>query len=766
MHTGRGILGGGDYVGIDVNRAARIANAAHGGQVALSAATHALVEHRLPDGVSMRDLGENRFKGIRHPEKVYDLVVEGLATEFPPLPSLDTRRSNLPIRLTSFVGRKTELEELIRLMGEARILTLTGPGGIGKTRLAVELADRCLQDFGDGTVFVDLSAVTDPDVVASEILGALASTPADGRPIVEKLKEHLVDKELLLVIDNFEQVVDAAPMVEELVSTAAEVKAVVTSRVSLSLRGEQEFPVPPLSSVGVDLFADRARAINPAFEVTEENAAAVAGVVARLDGLPLAIELAATRVRLLTPEEMLRRLENRLGLLTTGQRTLPARHRTLRAVIEWSYDLLDDAEQTLLCGLAVFSGGWTLGAAEAVCDFAELGLDPLDGLSSLVDKSLVIRAESDGDQPRFSMLETIREFALERLDASPEAELVRRWHVSYYHALVLEAEPHLNGRDLIVWLQRCGREHDNIRAALRWALDAGDAELAEETAGAFWRFWQHRGHYAEAADWFDKALAMPSGQGRTQARAKALGGAGGIAWWRFGPEAGVFYEEALDLEREHGDPKRIAEALYNWGYVAMAKGDFEGASAAFDESVELFRSEGDELRVALIQSERATQQAMQGNWDAAVSIVEETVVTLRELGSPFHLGNALSVLSVGYFHTGRRAEAGSAAVEFLDLAVRTDDPAGVAATVLFISFLSSWQGRDEESLQLAGAAAALRDKSGGGPSPDVFQFLVGNPVEDARARLPEEVAERAWEAGEEMSQEEAVVLAREEAAKV
>src|SRR5918995_1173174 len=383
IHTGEATLGGDDYVGIDVHRAARIAD----------------------------------------PERIHELVIEGLASDFPPLRTLDARPNNLPLQLTSFVGREEEITEVERLLSQTRLLTLTGPGGSGKSRLALRVAAALLPRFRDGSCFVDLSPVTDPALVPAAVANALGVPEAAGRPILDEVKEHLRHRELLQVVDNFEQVAEAGP-----------------------------------------LFCERALAASPRFALTEQNAPVVAEITARLDGLPLAVELAATRTKVLTPEQMLSRLKRRLSILTSGPRSLPERQRTLRAAIAWSYDLLDPVERRLFARLSVFSGGWRFESAEAVCDPDELGLDALDGLTSLVDKSLIRRTEPPGRPSRFSMLETIREFGLEQLEAAGDLELALRRHAGHFLGLAVEAEPHLGGADQGEWLDRCEQEHANIRA--------------------------------------------------------------------------------------------------------------------------------------------------------------------------------------------------------------------------------------------------------------------------------------------------------------
>src|SRR5215204_6346010 len=349
VHTGEGALGGDDYVGIDVHRAARIADAAHGGQVIVSDATRGLVEHTLPAGASLRDLGPHHLRGLADPERLHQLVVEGLESDFPPPRTLHARPSNLPPQLTSFVGREAEITEVERLLGQTRLLTLTGPGGSGKSRLALRVAADLLPQYRDGSCFVDLAPVTDPALVPAAVANALGVPESPGRPILDEVKDHLRHRELLQVVDNFEQVAEAGPVIEELLVAAPKLRTMVTSRVVLSLRGEQEYAVPPLGGdAAVRLFCERAVAVDPHFAVTEENAPVVAEIAARLDGLPLAIELAATRIKVLAPDQLLARLGRRLSLLTSGPRSLPERQRTLRPTIAWSHCRLEPHERRLL----------------------------------------------------------------------------------------------------------------------------------------------------------------------------------------------------------------------------------------------------------------------------------------------------------------------------------------------------------------------------------------------------------------------------------
>lgn len=775
LHAGEGELGGDDYLGIDVNRAARIAAAGHGGQVLLSESTRALALQSLPEGVELRDMGEHRLKDISHPERLHDLVIAGLPADFPPLKTLGLRPNNLPLQLTSFVGRVKEIEELMQLLAGTRVLTITGPGGAGKTRLALQLAAEVLGDFNDGVFFADLSTLADSTLVSSAIAGALGIADTSGRSILETLEDHLREKQLLLVADNFEQVVEAAPVIERLVAVSPAIKVLVTSRAPLSVRGEQQYEIPPLERPdwerttdlpslcrleAVRLFMERARAVRPEFTVTEANAAAVAEITSRLDGLPLAIELAATKTKLLTAEQVLTQLGKGLGILSSKVLTLPERQRTLRGAIAWSYDLLSEADRRLFARLSVFSGGWSLESAEAVCDLEDLGMDTLEGLASLVNNSLVARAETPEGESRYYMLLTIKDYADEQLDAQGELELMRRRHARHYFELAGEAEPHLT-RDRR-WLDRCDLEHANFRAALRWAIEAGDAEAAQSGAGALWRFWSWRAHLDEGQTWFGEVLAMPTGKEPSAARAKALGGAGGIAWWQTNIGAATeFYREALAIERELGDPKGIAEALYNHAFVAAATGDYGPAVEQFEESVALSRQIGDELGLARTLSILAARMAMIEDWDGYVRELEQVVAIWRANGDHFHLGDNLAGLALGYAKAGRYAEAWSAGLEALQVAVDDDIAVGVVGGLLTLAYLAAWEGRHEQALRLAGAYDSLHDQVGGGPPVDLLP-LIGDPIGDARSRLPVVAAERAWDEGRKMSAEEAVAFARKE----
>jgi predicted ATPase/class 3 adenylate cyclase len=544
LRTGTAEERGADYFGPTLNRVARLLSAGHGGQILISLSTQELVRDQLPLGAELRDLGERRLRDLFGPEHVFELIAPELPSSFPPLETLDARLNNLPTQPTPLVGREREVSEVSDLLRRAdvRLLTLTGTGGTGKTRVALQSAAELVDEFEDGVFFVALATLTDPGLVASTLTQALGVAESGEKQPEDALREFVRERELLLLMDNFEQVLEATPLLEELQAAAPRLKVLATSRAALRLYGEREFPVPPLALPdpaypppperltqyeAVRLFVERARAVKPDFSVTNENAPAVAEICVRLDGLPLAIELAAARIRLLPPRAMLARLGSRLKLLTGGARNLPERQRTLRGAIEWSYELLTPEERTLFARLSVFAGGRTLEIIETICD-PEGELDTLDGLESLLEKSLLRQEEGPGGEPRFVMLETIHEYAREKLEESGEAEEVRRRHAEHFLTLAEESYPELKGPDQLEWLERLEAEHDNMRAALSWALGRKEAEVALRLGGALWWFWWMRGHNSEGRRLLEEALAI-DGRVSPEVRAMALAGVGELA---------------------------------------------------------------------------------------------------------------------------------------------------------------------------------------------------------------------------------------------
>lgn len=773
LHTGEGILGGDNYIGIDVNIAARIEAAGHGGQVLISGATAGLIQRGLSEEVSLSDLGKHRLKGVAEPEQIFQLTISGLPAEFPLIRTLDARLTNLPAQLTNFIGREKELEDARRLLDGARLLTLTGPGGTGKTRLALQVAAESLADFDDGVLFVPLAAITDPSLFMSAVATTLSLTDTGSASIEDLVTQYLAERTLLLVFDNFEQIVAAAPRVGEILAAAPQVKAIVTSREPLHLSGEQEFQVPPLGLPdprklpplealshydAVALFVQRARAVESSFNVTNENAPAVAEIAARLDGLPLAIELAAARIKLLSPDRMLARMQDRLSLLRSGSPDIPQRQKTLRDAIAWSYDLLDAEGKSLLCQLGVFMGGFTLENAEAV---VTEGTDLFDGISSLLDKSLVRQDLDEKDEGRFSMLETIREYALEQLDARGERQEIARRHADLFFGIAEEAEPHLESKDAPEWLERLEKDHDNLRAALNFLADQGDAEGAMLMGGRLWRFWHFRGHLTQGRQMLERVLDLPSAQAPTAGRAKALVGLAGLIYWQ-ADYAGAEedYKEALEIYRALEDHSNIGWTLYSISTTYGMRNDFEGSLPYALEAVDVFRRAGDRRGLAVAQSDLAWTKTFRGELAGAMEAFEESAQILREFGDTFNLATVLFGLSYRAAEAGEYEEALARALEALDLFQELGDMTGIGLVLLALAGVAIRAGDCEKALRLGGGAEKLREEFGGA-APESMNLP--DPKEACREFLGPEEIERAWEAGRAMSLEEILAFCRQNA---
>jgi predicted ATPase/class 3 adenylate cyclase len=772
LHTGEGTLGGEDYIGLDVHRAARIAAAGHGGQIVVSESTRALAEGALPPGTQLRDLGAHRLKDLATPERLFQLDVVGLPVEFPALRSLDARANNLPIQLTSFVGREAEIAAVGELLDRARLVTLTGPGGAGKTRLALQVAAERLLQYSDGVFFVELAPITDPAMVPSAIAVALRLRESTDRPVVDTVTDALRDRDILLVLDNFEQLQDAAPAIATILAAASKLRVLVTSRGRLHVRGEEEYPVPPLripdaahlpaitelsQYEGVLLFIERARTARPDFEVTAASAPAIAEVVSRLDGLPLAIELAAAKSRILSPDEILGRLGSRLAFLRGGAGDLPARQQTLREAIDWSYQLLTALDQARLRRLGVFVGGFTIEAAEELLGQDEPGVDAVEALESLADQSLIRRLQGEHGEHRLAMLETIREFALERLAEAGEMDELRGRHAQLMLATVERLEPRLASTSEA--LDAVTNDHDNVRAALAWAIEIGDAELGLRLGYAAWRFWQRRGHLREARSWFERLLAIPGAEAPTAARAKGLTGAAGIAYWQNDYRAAItWYEEAEGIVRALGDRVWLADALYNSGTTAALIGDLGSVMSRLAEGTLIGRELGDDAILGRFLQAAGYMAFMGDQFDEARGPLEEGLdVALR--------GTDPAAIAVGHHTVGRVArlqgrlddaarhyrESIRITNELGDTAQMTEPLQGLAAVLIAM-------GDPERGVRLLGANAAIRERLGGGPPPEWLRL--GDPLTDARRSLGEDAYGRAWDAGVAMTVDEAVLQTR------
>jgi predicted ATPase/class 3 adenylate cyclase len=738
MHTGEGTpaseRAGADYVGIDVHRAARIAAIAHGGQVLASGATRTLAGDDLPAGVTLRDLGEHRLKDLAHPERIFQLVIDGCPSEFPALRTLDRTPNNLPTQLTTFIGREKEIRDGLKLLDRTRLLTLTGPGGTGKTRLSLQLAAEAAAGFPDGAFWVPLAPISDPELVPSTIAHSLGVQVSGNELPIDRVTEHLRDKKLLLVLDNFEQILTAATTVSALLESAPELKVVTSSRAPLRISGEQEFPIPPLElpdperlpsleilaqSDAVRLFIERARAVRPAFLVTAENAAAVAEICVRLDGLPLAIELAAARVKLLTPQAMLPRLRQGLDLLASGSPDRTDRQRTLRGAIAWSYDLLDEGMQRLFARCAVFVGGAQLDQLEGVGGpSADIGRDVLDGVSELVDQSL-LRQNDVAGEPRFRMLVTIRDYALERLAARGEEAELRGRHLAAYVALAERAQPELQGKDQKRWLDRVEVEHDNFRAALEFAISNGRGDDAARIVFALWRFWQVRGYLREGRVWAERALPVPGAT--PMRRLRALEAAGGLTYWMGDPAMMMAnYRAALDLARALGDPREIAQAAYNLSFAYMIPAtDMDTGRALLEEALAMFRRIGDGAAVGRAGFALSNVLAhgpghSQEDLLLARKTITEAYEEHRKLSNQFDLAWDLHMVGLVALKLNELDQARRAWIDATELFIAAGDMSGMVLMLSNFAELAKASGDLERHDVLVGAWAALAKATGVG----------------------------------------------------
>ena len=623
LHTGDGRLGGDNYAGIDVIRASRISNAAHGGQVLLSRASANDAADSLPRGVRLQDLGEILLKDIPAPEPVLQLVIDGLESGFPPLRA--ERPGWLPEPLTSFLGRESELAAIARHLDEHRLVTLTGPGGTGKTRLSIEAARSLQPGFPGGTWFVPVEAIEDHRLVMPEIADRLGVSSDDGRSISSALAEHVGAKRTLLVLDNLEQVVSVGPELHELLSGATGLHVLASSREALRISGEQEYPVPVLDiELGVRLFVDRARNVRPDLRTNPEMEEDIRAIVARLDALPLAIELAAARVRMFQPDKLRQRLESGLGELGAGNQELPQRQRTIRGAVEWSYRLLDERDRRVFERLAVFRGGAELESAEAVIGATGVDQgDVLDAVASLADKSLLSIGEQPDGEPRLRMLELIRTYAAERLSEDPDVAIVERCHAEHYLGFAETMEAALRGAVPAEALPRTELDHDNLRAALDWSLRADRPAVGLRIGGAIWRFWQQRAHLVEGRERLEALIAHPAAEDDPCALARGATGLGGLAYWQSDQrDARAAYEIALDRYRRCGDRPGEAQALFDLAYPVAILGDVDAAAALTEQSLAIYTELDDRNGIALVMESSATFAIISGDYRRAREMQE------------------------------------------------------------------------------------------------------------------------------------------------
>jgi predicted ATPase/class 3 adenylate cyclase len=772
LHTGEAPLVGNEYIGLDVHHAARVAAAANGGQVVVSDTTRALVDDHLPDGMSLRDLGTHRLKDLARPERLFQLVIAGTPDRFPPLRTLDTTPNNLPTQLTSFIGREQDVAEAKRLLTGTRLLTLTGPGGIGKTRLSLQLAADVAQDFRDGVYFVPLSAVNDPALITSAIVNALGVEVAGNRAAVDVVNAYLGARNVLLVLDNYEQLLpDGASIVSELLHASSGLKVVVSSRAVLRVYGEQEMPVQPLrlpdphalpglealsQFEAVKLFIERAVAVKPDFQVTNENAPAVAGICERVDGLPLAIELAAARVKLFAPQALLARLEKSLQVLGAGSRDLPGRQQTLAGAIAWSYDLLDEPHRLLFRRFSAFARGASLQEAEAVCGGPDLEVDVLTGLDELADQSL-LRRLPDFEEPRLLMLQVVREYAAERLEESGEAATIKDRHAAAYQALAAAAAPQLFGPDRKQWLDRLERDHDNFRAAFDWSIANADASRAMCLAAAFWRFWQMRGQLREGRSRMEAILAMSTQP--TEERARALEAAAGIAYWQADMQAAQrWYDENLVIVRASGDRRRLADALYNTSFPKLVgRSDLATALGMVEEALAIFQELGDAAGAA--RSQWSLGNALyfsDRNPEAAVAL-DSAIELNRKLDNRFGLGWALHTRALVAIKLGDVDRARDCTRKGMEIFCEAQDLSGMIIFLDDAASVAEQVGDMVAAVRFAGAALVGRTRTG----TDLAGLAGLNDGRDWHDSVTSPEEEAAWREGSEMTVQDATAFALE-----
>ncbi len=812
LHTGTAEQRDEDYFGPALNRVARLLAAGHGGQVLVSEATQGLVQGSLPSGASLKDLGEHRLKDLERAERIFQLLHPDLPADFPPLRSLDAFRHNLPIQLTSFIGRETEILNIKKRLKAKRMLTLTGIGGCGKTRLALQVAAEVVEEYPDGVWLVELAALTDPTLVPQQVATVLGVKEAPGRPLPDTLAEALKPRHMLLLLDNCEHLKEACSLLADtLLRAAPGLQILATSRAVLSVPGETTYRVPCLDIPpdpeqlpsldtfreyeAVRLFVEHATSVEPTFAITAQNAPALARICQLLDGIPLAIELAASRVRALPVERIAQRLEHHFDLLSHGAfRALP-RQKTLRATIDWSYNLLDEPERTLLRGLAVFAGGWSLEAAEAVCAGERIeDWQVLDLLTQLVDESLVIYQEQAGRE-RYRLLETVRKYALDKLEAAGEADQVRSRHLEYFLGLAEEAESKLRGPEQADWLKRLESEHDNLRAALKWPVHS---EMRLRLASALWRFWATHGYFSEGRSWLEGALSRSEGISES-VRAKALNGAGVLATRQADhATARSLLEQSLAIRRQLEDIRGVAEALNNLGIVLRDQGDYAAAQACYEESLAKCRTQDDKWMLAAVLNNMGSLALDQHEYTQARSCYEESLAFYKELGDTVNIASTSNNLAVITFGLGDYAQARrffqqslasfrelgnrwAEAITLTNLAsavMKLDEPcaaesllqenkrirysggekSGMAYPLMGLANVAEIQKDYPRAVQLLAAAETVRDTFGVVLSPSQWAEYI-QEWEALRAKLTEEDFKTSWERGKAMTLEEILSLA-------
>lgn len=768
LHTGEGRLVDGNYRGLDVHRAARIAAAGHGGQVLVSETTRALVEGSPGQEIGFTYLGEHHLKDLEHPDHLYQLTAEGLQSAFPPPRSVDSRPHNLVAPVSSFVGREQQVRDVRKLLRDNRLVTLTGPGGTGKSRLSVQVGFDLLPHFRDGVFLVTLAGISDPDLVPAAAAQALGVRQQGVGSLESAVRQHLASRDLLLILDNFEHVLSAAFFVSDLMASTTLLKILVTSRAPLRLSSEQEYPVPPLSlppesrpggleslrtSEAVTLFLQRARAVRPDFQLTRQNAEEIARICRRLDGLPLALELAAARIRTLEPSEVARRLDRSLSLLTGGARDLPARQQTLRNAIAWSYDLLEPPLQDLFSKLGVFAGGFSLEAAEAICCD-----DALDQLEVLAEQSLV-RTTLDQFGARYVMLNPVREYAREKLESTGAAAETLRRHAEYFLDLAERAGGELQGPSQVEWLRRLESENDNLRAVMGWALANGEDRIAARLGWALWMFWWLHGHHQEGRTSMEALLRREPADAE-RCRAVAVAGAMAVVQADHAT-ANAWFREGIALARQIGDVECLAFCLQSLGLSCLNTMEWDEATSALQEALALYEQQGNLMMSAGSRTNLGTAAFMQGRLEEAEKHTGEGLALARRLGDPLGKYFGLYTLAQVAMVRGDLGKAAGLLKEGLAVVAEVGNPTRMTYYLQTYGMVLGVTGDPLKFARLLGASEALRAK---GAVPRYVYLepppsLMEQALAAAQEALGEEGFERAREEGRSLTPQQAAAYA-------
>jgi predicted ATPase/class 3 adenylate cyclase len=736
IHTGSAESRDGDYFGPVLNRVSRLLAAAHGGQILLTLATEELVRDHLPEGVSLRDLGERRLRDLNRPERVFQALAPDLPSDFPALRSLEIFPNNLPVQLTSFIGREKEMNEVKRLLGTTHLLTLTGTGGTGKTRLSMQVAADLLDQFPDGVWLIELATIEDADQVAPAIAAPLQVRDEPGQPILVTLANFLRNKQLMLILDNCEHLIaECARIADNLLRSAPGLQILASSREPLGIAGERTWPVPSLSIPkswrdeirgseaaerltqyeAVRLFIDRATAVRPEFHVTNDNAPHVAEICWRLDGIPLAIELAAARIRVLSIDQIANRLDDQFRLLTGGSRTALPRQQTLRALIDWSYDLLSEQERILLRRLSAFAGGRTLQAVESVCSGDQLeDYEIIDILTSLVDKSLVTVERSPGREPRYTFLESVWNYAREKLTAAGELDTLRTRHLDYYLAIGIEAEPNLLGQRQLEFIERLRPDFYNFRYALDASLEIeGLAPRGLRLATSLARFWEVRSLLVEGAEIFANLLQHPSNTARTAERAAGLAVAGRLAWISDRLEPGFAYtSESLEIYRSLGDDHAIAAVGVDFAFYQFDARKVDEARALLREIETIVTRLSDKRLRAQLLRVQGVEATIEQHYPESLLLHEQSLALFRELGDFWFGGIIQWAIGITATFLGDFAKARAAFQECLQGSWSVGNRWAVAYPLEAFAALAVAEGQFTRGARLLGAAEALRSEFG------------------------------------------------------